>query len=91
MLGHSHALSGACTGLAAGILLHKSAVPDLELSGFTAGFVLLNDLDSCGSSAGRCLGLISESLASIEARPRPGSQTTTRSAPKAARAREPPR
>lgn len=63
MLGHSHALSGACTGLAAGILLHKSAVPDLELSGFTAGFVLLNDLDSCGSSAGRCLGLISRSVA----------------------------
>ena len=63
MMGRSHALSGAVTGLAAGIVLHKSAVADLELSGFVAGFVLLNDLDSCGSSAGRCLGLISRSVA----------------------------
>jgi len=61
--GHSHALSGACTGLAAGLLLHLRLPADAALAGFTAGTSLLPDLDSCGSSAARCLGFASRALA----------------------------
>jgi membrane-bound metal-dependent hydrolase YbcI (DUF457 family) len=63
MLGHSHALSGAVTGLAAGILLHMPAPQTAALAGFTAGMALLPDLDKCGSSPARCLGLLSEAVA----------------------------
>ena len=61
--GHSHALSGACTGLAAGLFLHLRLPADAALAGFTAGTSLLPDLDSCGSSAARCLGFASRALA----------------------------
>jgi len=57
MLGHSHALSGAVTGIAAGILLHLPVPQVATLAGFTAGMALLPDLDKCGSSPARCHAL----------------------------------
>jgi membrane-bound metal-dependent hydrolase YbcI (DUF457 family) len=63
MLGHSHALSGAVAGTAAGILLHRPASQVAALAGFTAGMALLPDLDKCGSSSARCLGWLSEAIA----------------------------
>jgi membrane-bound metal-dependent hydrolase YbcI (DUF457 family) len=63
MLGHSHALSGAVTGSAAGILLQLPAAQVAALAGFTAGMALLPDLDKCGSSPARCLGWLSEAIA----------------------------
>jgi membrane-bound metal-dependent hydrolase YbcI (DUF457 family) len=63
MLGHSHALSGAVAGTAAGILLHRPAAQVAALAGFTAGMALLPDLDKCGSSPARCLGWLSEAIA----------------------------
>ena len=59
MLGHSHALSGACTGLAAGIVLHLARVDVAALTVGTAGAALLPDLDSCGSCSARALGVLS--------------------------------
>jgi membrane-bound metal-dependent hydrolase YbcI (DUF457 family) len=63
MLGHSHALSGAVTGTAAGILMHLPVPQMGALAGFTAGMALLPDLDKCGSSPARCLGFLSEAVA----------------------------
>jgi membrane-bound metal-dependent hydrolase YbcI (DUF457 family) len=65
MLGHSHALSGAVTGLATGIIMHMSTPHTAALAGFTAGMALLPDLDKCGSSPARCLGFLSEAIAWI--------------------------
>ena len=62
-LGHTHAISGACTGLAAGVLLHQPATADLVLAGFTAGFAVMPDMDKTGSCAARSLGPLSELLA----------------------------
>jgi membrane-bound metal-dependent hydrolase YbcI (DUF457 family) len=62
MLGHSHALSGAVTGLAAGIALHMSVPRTAALAGFTAGMALLPDLDKCGSSPARSCGFLSEAV-----------------------------
>lgn len=63
MLGHSHALSGAVTGIATGIVLHLPVAQVAALAGFTAGMALLPDLDKCGSSPARCLGWLSEAIA----------------------------
>jgi membrane-bound metal-dependent hydrolase YbcI (DUF457 family) len=63
MLGHSHALSGAVTGVAAGIVMHLPDPRLAALAGFTAGMALLPDLDKCGSSPARCLGFLSEAFA----------------------------
>jgi membrane-bound metal-dependent hydrolase YbcI (DUF457 family) len=63
MLGHSHALSGAVTGIAAGLVLHLPDPRLAALAGFTAGMALLPDLDKCGSSPARCLGFLSEAFA----------------------------
>ena len=63
MLGHSHALSGAVAGIAAGIVLHLPDPRLAALAGFTAGMALLPDLDKCGSSPARCLGFLSETFA----------------------------
>jgi LexA-binding, inner membrane-associated putative hydrolase len=60
MLGHSHALSGAVAGIAAGVLLHMPVSRVAALAGFTAGMALLPDQDKCGSSPARCLGFLSE-------------------------------
>ena len=65
MLGHSHALSGAVTGLATGLFLQMSFPQTVALAGFTAGMALLPDLDKCGSSPARCLGFLSELVAWI--------------------------
>jgi membrane-bound metal-dependent hydrolase YbcI (DUF457 family) len=59
MLGHSHALSGACAGVAAGIVLHLGVADVAALGLGTAGAALIPDLDSCGSCSARSLGLIS--------------------------------
>jgi membrane-bound metal-dependent hydrolase YbcI (DUF457 family) len=63
MLGHSHALSGAVTGLGTGIFLHLPVPQTAALAGFTAGMALLPDMDKCGSSPARCLGFLSEAVA----------------------------
>ena len=63
MLGHSHALSGAVTGTAAGIFLQRSLPQTAALAGFTAGMALLPDLDKCGSSPARSCGFLSEAVA----------------------------
>jgi membrane-bound metal-dependent hydrolase YbcI (DUF457 family) len=81
MQGHSHALSGACTGLAAGILLHLRVPGEVALGGFTAGTSLLCDLDSCGSSAARCLGFASRILAWVIAAACGGHRHLTHSLP----------
>lgn len=62
-MGRAHSLSGAVTGLAAGILLHKSLGADAALSGFAAGGALLPDLDAIHGSAARCLGFFSMAVA----------------------------
>jgi membrane-bound metal-dependent hydrolase YbcI (DUF457 family) len=64
MLGHSHSLSGAAAGAAAGeFVLHLSLPGTIALAAFTAGMALTPDLDSCGSSQARCLGFLTRSIA----------------------------
>lgn len=63
MLGHSHALSGAVTGLITGIAMQMPVPHTAALAGFTAGMALLPDLDKCGSSPARSLGFLSEAVA----------------------------
>jgi membrane-bound metal-dependent hydrolase YbcI (DUF457 family) len=79
MLGHSHALSGAVTGAAAGIFLHMSEPRTVALAGFTAGMALLPDLDKCGSSPARCLGFLSEAVAKVIAKISGGHRHATHS------------
>jgi membrane-bound metal-dependent hydrolase YbcI (DUF457 family) len=79
MLGHSHALSGAVTGLAAGLILHMPVPHTAALAGFTAGMALLPDLDKCGSSPARCLGFLSEAVAWIVAKISGGHRHATHS------------
>lgn len=79
MLGHSHALSGGVTGLAAGLVMHMSVPHTVALAGFTAGMALLPDLDKCGSSPARCLGFVSEAVAWILGRISGGHRHATHS------------
>jgi membrane-bound metal-dependent hydrolase YbcI (DUF457 family) len=79
MLGHSHALSGAVAGLGSGIALHYSVPQAAALAGFTAGMALLPDLDKCGSSPARSLGLLSETVAWIAGRLSGGHRHATHS------------
>lgn len=79
MLGHSHALSGAVAGMAAGLLLHKSAPDTGALAGYAAGMALLPDLDKCGSSPARCLGFLSEAVAWVIGRVTGGHRHATHS------------
>ena len=79
MLGHSHALSGAVTGAATGIFLHMSEPRTVALAGFTAGMALLPDLDKCGSSPARCLGFLSEAVATVIAKISGGHRHATHS------------
>jgi membrane-bound metal-dependent hydrolase YbcI (DUF457 family) len=79
MLGHSHALSGAVTGIATGILLHLPVPQVAALAGFTAGMALLPDLDKCGSSPARCLGFASEAIAWVAGRISGGHRHATHS------------
>ena len=59
MLGHSHALSGACAGVAAGLVAHLGPVPSVTLGALAAGAALIPDLDACGSCSARSLGWLS--------------------------------
>jgi membrane-bound metal-dependent hydrolase YbcI (DUF457 family) len=79
MLGHSHALSGGVTGIAAGIFLHMSVPQTGALAGLTAGMALLPDLDQCGSSPSRSLGFVSEAVAWIFGRISGGHRHATHS------------
>ena len=79
MLGHSHALSGAVTGAAAGAILHLPVPQAVALAGFTAGMALLPDLDKCGSSPARCLGFVSEVVAWVIGRASGGHRHATHS------------
>jgi len=79
MLGHSHALSGAVTGIATGVLLHMPVPHVAALAGFTAGMALLPDLDKCGSSPARCLGFLSEAIAWVAGRISGGHRHATHS------------
>jgi membrane-bound metal-dependent hydrolase YbcI (DUF457 family) len=79
MLGHSHALSGAVAGVAAGIFLHLPVPQTVALGGFTAGMALLPDLDKCGSSSARCLGFLSEAIARAVGRLSGGHRHATHS------------
>ncbi len=79
MLGHSHALSGAATGLGAAILLHMSVPQAGALAGLTAGMALLPDLDKCGSSPARSCGFLSEAVAWTIARISGGHRHATHS------------
>ena len=79
MLGHSHALSGAVTGMATGIFLHLPVPQIAALAGFTAGMALLPDLDKCGSSPARCLGFLSEAIAWVAGRISGGHRHATHS------------
>ena len=79
MLGHSHALSGAVTGLGTGVFLHLPMPQTAALAGFTAGMALLPDLDKCGSSPARCLGFLSETVAWIIGRLSGGHRHATHS------------
>jgi len=63
--GHSHSLSGAVTGTAAGIALHLPVQQTAALAVFTAGMALLPDLDSAGSCAARCFGWLSRPVAYV--------------------------
>jgi membrane-bound metal-dependent hydrolase YbcI (DUF457 family) len=64
VLGHSHAISGAVAGAAAGeFVLHLTPAGDVLLAALTAGWATWNDLDQCGSCAARSLGFLSESVA----------------------------
>jgi membrane-bound metal-dependent hydrolase YbcI (DUF457 family) len=66
VLGHSHALSGAVAGTAAGAyLLHAPLSQTALLAGLTAGFATLSDLDSTGSCAARSLGFLSIGFAHL--------------------------
>jgi membrane-bound metal-dependent hydrolase YbcI (DUF457 family) len=80
VLGHSHALSGGVSGLAAGLIMHMSAPHTAALAGFTAGMALLPDLDKCGSSPARCLGFLSEAVAWIVGKVSGGHRHATHSA-----------
>lgn len=64
MLGHSHALSGAVTGLAIGsLILHEPAAPLALFAGLVTAFALAPDIDSCGSAEARSLGFVTEAFA----------------------------
>ncbi len=59
MLGHSHALSGLVTGLAAGsLIMHEPAAPLGLLTALTAAYALAPDIDQCGSTEARSLGFV---------------------------------
>jgi membrane-bound metal-dependent hydrolase YbcI (DUF457 family) len=64
MMGHSHALSGAASGLAAGsLVMHLNVAPLLLLSGLTAAYALAPDMDGCHSTEARSFGFVTVALA----------------------------
>ena len=64
MKGHTHAISGAVSGLAVGsLVMHETAAPLALLAGLTAAYALSPDLDSCGSTEARSFGFVTAALA----------------------------
>jgi membrane-bound metal-dependent hydrolase YbcI (DUF457 family) len=63
VLGESHALSGAVTGTAAGLILHAPLPVTATLAVLGAAWATVPDLDTCGSCAARSLGFLSEGFA----------------------------
>lgn len=64
MMGHSHALSGAVAGLAAGsLILHEPAAPLALFAGLVTAYALAPDLDACHATEARSLGFVTEILA----------------------------
>ena len=64
MLGHSHALSGAVTGLAVGsLVLHEGAGPLALLTALTAAYALAPDMDGCHATEARSFGFVTWCLA----------------------------
>jgi membrane-bound metal-dependent hydrolase YbcI (DUF457 family) len=64
MLGHTHALSGAVTGVAAGTLvMHLPATRLAMFTGLVIAYALAPDLDHCGTTEARSFGFITEALA----------------------------
>ncbi len=63
MLGHTHALSGAATGAAAGTVLHAGSSGGAALALLCAGFATVPDLDHCGTTASRSFGFLTEAFA----------------------------
>ena len=63
-LGHTHALSGAVAGLAAGLYLtHQSAAQLALFTGLTAGAAVLPDIDHPNSTLAHCFGFLTKSFA----------------------------
>ena len=57
MMGHSHALTGWCAGLAVAPLVGLHTLPEvLPFATAAAGYALLPDLDHPGATASRFLG-----------------------------------
>jgi membrane-bound metal-dependent hydrolase YbcI (DUF457 family) len=63
--GRTHALSGTVLGLGVGVVTHMTLKHDAEIAGLTTGMALLLDLDSCGSTGARSLGLISGAVSHL--------------------------
>jgi membrane-bound metal-dependent hydrolase YbcI (DUF457 family) len=63
--GRTHTAAGFVFGLGAGILLRYPLHDEIALCGFTGGTALLLDLDSCGSTGARSLGLISGAVSRV--------------------------
>ena len=63
-LGHTHALSGAVTGLAVGLYLtHPPAVQLVLFTGLTAGAAVLPDIDHPNSTLAHCFGFLTKNAA----------------------------
>jgi membrane-bound metal-dependent hydrolase YbcI (DUF457 family) len=64
MLGRHHATSGLVIGAAAGeFVLHLPDSRTAALAALCGGFATIPDLDTCHSSAARCLGFLSQAFA----------------------------
>jgi membrane-bound metal-dependent hydrolase YbcI (DUF457 family) len=68
VLGHTHALSGAVTGTAAGLAMHDGVSGTAALILLTAGFAVVPDLDKCGATVSRSFGFLTESFAWVVGR-----------------------
>jgi membrane-bound metal-dependent hydrolase YbcI (DUF457 family) len=79
MLGHTHALSGAATGAAAGTLLHAGPSGTAALALLGAGFATVPDLDHCGATASRSFGFLTEAFAWLVSRASGGHRHGTHS------------
>lgn len=80
-LGHTHAISGAVVGAAAGeFALHLGITGTVALAAFTAAFATLPDLDTRHSCAARSLGFFSAAFAFLVGKVSGGHRHGTHSA-----------